>query len=362
MAISKSKHLILLFSSLLMMGRQAHAQDMARPEISADGIVHVPAFDLPPSNLASKEASDLLRSRGAKNSGGVIPKPDIVAARKQMETLLSPFVSLMRSAYPADVTESVIGGVGVRIFTPKGVDADPDRVLINLHGGAYSVCEDACSFLESLPITALGKFKVVSVKYRMGPEALFPAASEDVVSVYKELLKQYASSQIGIYGCSAGGSLAAQAIASFDRYKLPMPGAIGIFGSGAAVGGYGDSAYLAAYIDGVSQPPLAEDSMPPTPPYRSYFDGVDTNDVMVAPMRHPEMLAKFPPTLLITGTRAADLSFRGVYPFRNCARAGVDASLIVGEGVGHCYLYMAHLPETRDAFDEIVKFFGDHLE
>jgi acetyl esterase/lipase len=35
----------------------------------------------------------------------------------------------------------------------------------------------------------VARIKVVSVDYRQAPEAKFPAASEDAVAVYRELLK-----------------------------------------------------------------------------------------------------------------------------------------------------------------------------
>ena len=34
---------------------------------------------------------------------------------------------------------------------------------------------------------------------------------------------------------------------------------------------------------------------------------------------------------------------------------------VVGEGMGHCYLYMSDSPEARDAYDAIVAFFRENL-
>ena len=47
----------------------------------------------------------------------------------------------------------------------------------------------ACALLESVPIASLGGYKVITVNYRMAPEATHPAAVEDVATVYRELLK-----------------------------------------------------------------------------------------------------------------------------------------------------------------------------
>jgi acetyl esterase/lipase len=289
---------------------------------------------------------------------------DITMMRKGMEMILAPSVKLMQERYPANVVEQMIAGVPTRIVTPKNGKIRPNRVLINLHGGGFSVCADACAILESLPIANVGRYKVISVNYRQGPEARFPAATEDVTAVYRELLKTYKPSQIGIYGCSAGGALSAQVAAWLPAHGLPEPGAIGIFGSGAARFAAGDSAYFAGYADGAfPPPPLAGSSAPPsalTKMMMSYFEGVNANDPMVSPAGHLGVLAKFPPTLVITGTRAPDMS-PAIYTHSQLIKAGVPGDLIVGEGLGHCYIYSANVPEALDAYQAISGFFGKYL-
>jgi acetyl esterase/lipase len=42
-------------------------------------------------------------------------------------------------------------------------------------------------------------------------------------------------------------------------------------------------------------------------------------------------------------------------------KAGVETDLIVGEGMGHCYVMMPSLPEAQDAYAAIVAFFKKHL-
>jgi len=43
-------------------------------------------------------------------------------------------------------------------------------------------------------------------------------------------------------------------------------------------------------------------------------------------------------------------------------KAGVPSTLIVGEGMGHCYIYQSDLPESRDAHRAIVDFFRARLQ
>jgi acetyl esterase/lipase len=345
--------------AIIFAGTSAFAQQFPgnEPAFTPDGVVHVPAFDLPPSRLLSPEAVDMLKARAGATADNLVGWKSIQERRANIERALAPIVAAARKRYPVDITEREIAGVKTRIFTPKAAEAHPNRVLINLHGGGFRECAQGCALAESIPIVAVGRYKVISVDYRESPEYAFPAASEDVTAVYKELLKAYRPENIGIYGCSAGGALTAEVEAWLQDKKLPSPGALGIFGAGAIRFGSGDAAYVSAYIEGDSPPPPPAGGEPMS---LDYFKGAKLNDPLVSPGEHPNVLAKFPPTLLITGTRAHDLSV-AAYTHTELVKAGVKGDLIVGEGLGHCYIYFSDLPEARDAYDVIVKFFDDNL-
>ena len=326
----------------------------------ADGTANVPAFDLPPSSLSSTEAQaqQAMRARMPVALATSV-EPDIAVRRAQLNAAMAPRVARMQVLYPVDVADSVIGGVATKVITPKGKAHDGKRVLINLHGGAFSLCWDACALIESIPIASLGGYKIVSVDYRMAPEHRHPAGVEDVAKVYRELLKTYKASSIGIFGCSAGGALAAQAAAYFPAKGLPQAGAVGIFGAGAIRFQTGDSAYIAGYVDG-SFPPPAKPGAAQMDMTRGYFDGADYGDPIVSPALHPDVIGKFPPSLVITGTRAMDMS-PAIVTNSALLKAGVRSTLIVGEAMGHCYMYQPDLPESRDAYAAIVAHFRANL-
>tara|TARA_A100001391_G_scaffold1033_9_gene1535 strand:- start:5423 stop:6532 length:1110 start_codon:yes stop_codon:yes gene_type:complete len=340
--------------------KEATPEAPARPTYSSDGTAHVPAFDLPPSNLMSKEAAAMMALRAKSDLAAPAPAQDISVARAQMEEALAPVVAMMKAQYPVNIAEKRIAGVPTRIFTPKDAPVDPDRVLINLHGGGFSLCAIACAMLESIPIAATGGFKVVSVDYRMAPEYKHPASVEDVAAVYRKLLKRYRPGQIGIYGCSAGGAITAQAAAWFATHDMPQAGAIGIFGAGAVPFGSGDSAYIAGYAEGSFPPPRERGKDPVRALMRGYFSDEDMEDPIVSSGFHRDLLAKFPPSLVITGTRAMDMS-PAIYTNSQLLSAGVASTLIVADGMGHCYTYFPNTPESKDAYEVIVRFFKDNL-
>jgi len=326
-----------------------------KPTYTEEGVVQVPAFELPPSSYMSSEAVGRLKQRATMEVE--FPGFSVEALRESVERAIAPMVAAAREQYPVNIAPLEIAGVKTHVITPKDGEVDRERVLINLHGGAFMMCAYGCAMVESIPIAAVGRFKVVTVDYRQGPEHRFPAASEDVAAIYESLLKTYRPENVGIYGCSAGGSLTAQVQAWLQREALPSPGALGIFGAGALRFGAGDSAYVAAHIDGTFPPPR-KDGAPAFP--NRYFEGVSMDDPLVSPARHPEVIATFPPTLVITGTRAADLS-PAVQTHTELVKAGIPGDLIVGEGMGHCYLYDVGLPESRDVYEIITRFFDEHL-
>src|SRR5208282_93122 len=141
---------------------------------------------------------------------------------------------------PNQLVEEKIAGVPVRIVTPDGLPgANRDKVLLNLHGGGFNA--DSGSYTESIPIAGYSKIKVVAVLYRLAPENPFPAAVDDAVAVYKELLKTYKPDHVVIYGTSAGAVLTAELAVKLKQLSLPMPAALGIFSTLDSFDRMGDS-------------------------------------------------------------------------------------------------------------------------
>ncbi|HET9819332.1 MAG TPA: alpha/beta hydrolase [Rhodanobacteraceae bacterium] len=328
----------------------------APPAVDAQGNAAIPAFTVPFSSYASPQARKLFQrmleeGREAPPLGGPVS-----ASRAYYNKINTARAELMERLYPVKIEIRTIGGVPVQVITPKqGIAPEQKhRVLINLHGGAFLWGAGAGGLVESIPVASVGRIEVVTVDYRQGPEHVFPAASEDVAAVYRELLKKYPAKNIGIYGCSAGGVLTGEAVAWFIHEKLPVPGAIGTFcGSVAELGG--DSTYIA---------PVLEGDAPPTSPLKlsdlPYFKGAKASDPLVFPANSPTLLAKFPPTLLITGTRDFTMGSE-IQSQRLLTNAGVDAELHVWDGMWHSFFSDPGMPESKEAYAVMVGFFDGHL-
>ena len=350
--------LLIVFALVFMLAAaSAHATAQNAPApvkvtVDADGKVHVPPLMIPGSSYLSPEAKAYLVQHLIQ-----MQDPELVKQDHGVPRFMKPYIERDNTLFAVEKRDIQIAGVHVYEYTPKdGISpGNEHRVLVNLHGGGFSGCWPACAELESIPLSALMRIKVITVDYREGPDNKFPAASEDVAGVYSDLLKRYSPRNIGIYGCSAGGMLTAMSMAWFQAHGLPAPGAIGIYC--ASAGGFGGDAAYTAF-------PLGEASMPPaSPPSASAlgdFSTASMHDSLVSPLDSPAVLAKFPPTLLITGTR--DFAYSGaIYTHEQLVKLGVDAELHVWEGLFHGFFYNADVPESRDAFNVMIKFFDRHL-
>jgi acetyl esterase/lipase len=333
--------------------------------VDNDGSVRVPAFSLPLSIYMSEESKRAYVS--SRLSRPVTPASnDAKTLRVGLERKLEPLLARAEVVYPVDVSIENIGGVSAHIVVPRrGIAKQNERrVLINLRGGGMRYGTPSLGLLESMPIAAMMNIKVISVDYRQAPEAHFPAASEDVTAVYTSLLRHYQASNIGLYGCSSGGQLVAMSVAWFAKRHLPPPGAIGIFCSGAEYRIGGDSAFLAAPLIPDPGARVAVPPPRPNPPAMwddaEYLGNVDWRDPLVSPVRYPESLARFPPTLLITGTRDFAMS-SVIYTQAQLVKAGVDAELHVWDGMWHSFFINVDLPESREMYTVVGRFFDAHL-
>lgn len=180
--------LIAISASLLI---AAHAQAPATPvtRFDEDGTSHVSDLAMSPSAFASAEANAALARGDARGPSAMPPLSDIRALRAFFSARNDEGVARMRQIYPVTIRARRIGGVGTEVIEPVGGPSPENahRVLINLHGGGFMWGEGSGGEVESIPIASVGRIKVITVAYRLAPEHRFPAASEDVASVYRAL-------------------------------------------------------------------------------------------------------------------------------------------------------------------------------
>ena len=262
----------------------------------------------------------------------------------------------LREALRVKVEPMTIDGVKAHMVTPEAIPPEnQNRLLIHVHGGCFVSFPGESGTGEAIFMAGFGRFKVISVDYRMPPDHPYPAALDDAMTVWKAATNMAAPKNMAIFGSSAGGNLTLAMILRAKQDNLPLPGAIAPGTPMSDLTNAGDSFRTNAMLDNVLVAPDANCDKRAA----LYTNGRDLKDPMLSPV-YGDMRG-FPPAILTTGTRDLLLS-NTVRVHRKLREAGVEAALQVFEGQSHAQYYRdVGAPETKDAFTEIARFFDNHL-
>jgi epsilon-lactone hydrolase len=254
------------------------------------------------------------------------------------------------------VEKTTIDGVRAYVVTPETIaPQNRNRQLIHMHGGCYVLNPGEAGLPEAIFMAGFGHIKVISVDYRMPPEAVFPGALDDGITVWKAALKTTDPKNMAIFGTSAGGALTLEMVLKAKELGLPLPGAIAPGTPMSDVTKVGDTFYTNAMLDNVLVSPDGFCDAGA----KVYANGRDLKDPLLSPV-YGDMKG-FPPTILTSGTRDLLLS-NTVRVHRKLRQAGVEATLQVYEGMSHAhYIRDDTAPESKEVFEEIAGFFDKHL-
>jgi epsilon-lactone hydrolase len=337
----------------------ANAQDKAATATTgADtGAIDIPAFTYPPSSLASEELKRAYaRSLATPGDGTITPPTDpkmVAMMRSVVNSMFEKSLPWVQQRYPVETTQETIAGVEVIRVRPKGGvrSENRNRVLLNLHGGSFMVGWPSVALLDAVPVAALSGIEVVTIHYRLFPEAKHPAGLEDLAAVYKEVLKSYPAGNIGIFGGSAGGVLTLQSIPWFAKHDLPLPGAIAPLAAAFRTA-TGDSE-IWNFSGGFARPGTVLVAK------GGYLGDHDRRDLI--PEVSPDSFALYPPTLWLAGTRAPEMS-GAITGHADLLKAGVKSELYMIEGGWHSsYSTAPETPESQDAMRYIASWFDQRL-
>ena len=250
---------------------------------------------------------------------------------------------------PMDSELQQIGGVPTWVVTPTGAPTGDDTpVFLSIHGGGLIMGGGDLTRVMT-EISALSANIVHwAPDYRMPPAHPYPAALDDILTVYKALLEVRDPSRIIVGGGSAGGNLAAALLLRAKDEGLPMPAALVLLTPEVDLTESGDSFVTLADVSVGLQSLLDANHL--------YAAGADLTDPYLSPLFGD--VTGFPPTLLISGTRDLYLS-NTVRMHRKLRESGVDADLHIFDARPHAGYGPA--PEEAAVSAEVGAFVSKHL-
>jgi epsilon-lactone hydrolase len=215
--------------------REVPAKSLPVPTDVSPGMQKFIAAPLNPTWHDLWKTGDEWRKAADKMDAGIVPTIPDMAARLHVK-----------------IEPATMDGVKVFVVTPDEITPEnKNRLLIHAHGGCYVLFPGEAGATEAITMAGLEHFKVISVDYRMPPEAYFPTAVDDVLTVYKAAIRTTDPKKIAIFGTSAGGALALEMILRAKEQGVALPGAISSGTPMSDVTKTGDSFYTNELVDNV---------------------------------------------------------------------------------------------------------------
>ena len=284
--------------------------------------------------------------------GPTVALPDAEHVDARRATVAAALTGPLAAGTVAD--EAPLGGrpaLWIRPVTAVAPDAT-GPIALYLHGGAFEVGSPTAYQAFCSNIALRLDATVVVPDYRLAPEHPFPAAVDDALAAYRQLLDTgHPPSTIALVGDSAGGGLVLSCLLAAHRAELPQPAAAVGISSWADLTLHADAHQRCATTDPFVSGAMLQRAA------RHYLLDTDPRDPLASPAHAPpDELAGLAPLLLLA---AADevLADDSSTMAQRVARAGGDVTLDLYPAAFHAWLLAGDgIPESRDALDHVTRF------
>jgi monoterpene epsilon-lactone hydrolase len=253
------------------------------------------------------------------------------------------------------VDDAPIGGCPARWIRPVDVSATDGPIALYLHGGVFEVGSAAAYSAFCSNLALLLNATVVAFDYRLAPEHVFPAAIDDVVSAYRDLLERRPAASIALIGDSAGGGLVVSCLIAARRHGLPQPACAVALSAWTDLTNETDAHRRCADTDPFIDSPMLQRAA------KQYLGGADPRDPLASPAHaSSDDLAGLAPLLLQAAANEVLADDSSIVAER-IADAGGDVTLDLCPEAFHVWhMGGAGFPESAAALDTMGQFVRDH--
>jgi len=320
-------------------------------------------FEADPNSEGAKAVEAYLYENFIKPASGTGSERDKLSSKR--ERFDSAGLSRKFDAeFKPDVAE--FGGLEVTGEWTVVKDANPDKRILYIHGGAFTVGSAISHRAITTNLARKTGCAVFAPNYRLMPENDRIASVEDCRAAYQWILNNgpdgpAKSDKLAIIGDSAGGNLTlVMAQWARDNNIEPADAIVGI--SPATDSTYASPSIKRNYETDIMLRPLAAPLVKIPRPVLVWFVWkqlkIRPTRAVVSPLRGN--LANLPPTLLHASTHEMIFDDSARYVAKAQSQ-GSDATLQSWSHMCHVWhIFDEMLPEAHQALDEIASFLDRH--
>lgn len=228
----------------------------------------------------------------------------------------------------------------------------PQRTVLYFHGGGYFSCGLDTHRPVVASISRRAQARVLSVDYRLAPEHPCPAAVEDALAWYRDVLSDTPAAQIVLAGDSAGGGLVVACLQAALQQGLPMPAGAVLFSPWVDLASTGESVQAQARTDVMFNPENLVDAA------QLYLAGRSATDPVASPL-YGDMEGL--PALLIFASQSEILLSDATRLHDKAQAAGVTSQLVLQPNMPHVWPIMVMLPEAKASLRQVAAFMRERV-
>lgn len=249
--------------------------------------------------------------------------------------------------FPRFVTKEIVqyAGLNAAWFIPDNYGKS--KTILYLHGGGYVMGSVNTHRALIGRIARASGYKALAVDYRKAPENPYPAAVEDAVNTYKQMVRD-GYENIFLMGDSAGGGLVLALLQIIRKEKLQKSAGCVLLSPWTDLTLSGDSMQTKKDVDPMAQPHLVEIFA------KRYYADNDPKNPLISPLFAD--LKGFPPTYIQVGDNETLLD-DSTRIARKMNDSGVKVKLDIFPKMMHVWQYFGGiLPEANKAIEQIGEF------
>ena len=280
-----------------------------------------------------------------KKMHGAVENTDLEKHRQSQDH----FGVLLGSNKEVDIRELEIDGIHGEWISVNRAHMKK-YIILYCHGGGYSTGSSIYARTLTTKFATSTSMDVLCFDYRLAPEHPYPAATEDAMKIWNDLmLLGYGARDIIVAGDSAGGNLALSLVLKLKQEGRLLPRGVILMSPWTDLTASGKSHVTRAEIDPVLNADYLKEMT------TNYAEGEDLKNPLISPLFGD--FTGFPPTYIQVGDNEMLLNDATML-HKRMVKANVSVKMDIFKGMWHVF-QMSPFKTAYEAMDKNAEFIYD---